>query len=117
MLTCHKKRPSQFFFHKKKSLSMPQKITTCRSQSYTVSTKYSIVRGRIEVKNVLRKCRICRKYQGGPFKMPPMSPWPKSKLTLSAPFKYTGLLWAPCTSNWRIKRRKRCGFAYSLALL
>ena len=91
-------------------LPQKEKITTCRSQSYTVSTKYWIVRGRIEVKNVLRKCRICPKYQGGPFKMPP-------KLTRSAPFKYTDLDYfgPPCTSSWRIKRRKRCGFAYSLA--
>ena len=56
-----------------------------------IRTKYWIVRGRVEVKNVLRKCRICCKYQGGLFKMPPMSPWPKNKLTQSAPFKHTGL--------------------------
>ena len=45
-----------------------------------IRTKYWIVLGRAEVKNVLRKCRTCRKYQGGPFKMPSMSPWPKNKL-------------------------------------
>ena len=43
-----------------------------------IRTKYWIVRGKAEVKNVLRKCRICRNYQGGPFKVPPMSPWPKT---------------------------------------
>ena len=56
-----------------------------------IRTEYWIVRGRVGVKNVLRESRICRKYQGRPFKMPPMSPWPKNKLTQSAPFKHTGL--------------------------
>ena len=56
-----------------------------------IRAKYWIVGGRVGVRNVLRKCRICRKYQGGPFKMPPMSPWPKNKLARSALFKHTGI--------------------------
>ncbi|MEM7375589.1 MAG: reverse transcriptase domain-containing protein [Bacteroidota bacterium] len=56
-----------------------------------IRTKYWIPQGRAEVKYVLKRCKICRKHQGGPYKMPAMSPWPKSKLTRSIPFKRTGL--------------------------
>jgi len=56
-----------------------------------IRMKYWIEKGRAEVKKVLRQCKICRKYQGGPFKMPQMSPWPKEKLTRSLPFQHTGL--------------------------
>ena len=54
-------------------------------------TKYWIPQARAEIKYVLRRCRICRKHQGGPYKMPLMSPWPKGKLSKSIPFKKTGL--------------------------
>ena len=32
-----------------------------------------------------------KKNQGGPFKLPSMSPWPRKKVEKSAPFTYTGL--------------------------
>ena len=54
-------------------------------------TQYWIPQGRAEVKYTLKRCRICRKHQGGPYKMPAMSPWPKSKLIRSVPFDKTGL--------------------------
>ncbi|XP_066926074.1 uncharacterized protein [Clytia hemisphaerica] len=53
--------------------------------------QYWIPQGRAEIKHVLRRCKICRKHQGGPYKMPDMSPYPRSKLTRSTPFKTTGL--------------------------
>ena len=53
--------------------------------------KYSIPKGRAEVKQVLRKCNVCQKYQGGPFKMSSMSPWPSNKVIRSLVFQYTGL--------------------------
>ena len=56
-----------------------------------IRSKYWIPKGRAEVKLVLRRCKICQKYQGGPFKMPPMSPWPQFKTTISKPFQNTGL--------------------------
>ena len=52
---------------------------------------YWIQKGRAEVKYILNRCRTCRKYQGGPFKMPEMSPWPKDKTTRAVPFQKTGL--------------------------
>ena len=56
-----------------------------------IRMKYWIPKGRAEVKRVLRKCNVCQKYQGGPFKMPSMSPWPSHKVIRSLPFQYNGL--------------------------
>ena len=56
-----------------------------------IRMKYWIPKGRAEVKRVLRKCNVCQKYQGGPFKMLSMSPWPSNKVIRSLPFQYTGL--------------------------
>lgn len=56
-----------------------------------IRRKYWIPQGRAEIKFVLRRCRTCRKHQGGPYRMPAMSPWPRDKLTRSVPFQKTGL--------------------------
>ena len=56
-----------------------------------VRMKYWIPKGRAEVKRVLGKWNVCQKYQGGPFKMPSMSPWPSNKVIRSLPFQNTGL--------------------------
>ena len=56
-----------------------------------VRMKYWIPKGQAEVKRVLGKCNVCQKYQGGPFKMLSMSPWPSNKVMRSLPFQYTGL--------------------------
>ena len=39
--------------------------------------QYWIPQGRATVKKVLRHCLICRKYDGGPFRLPAMAPWPR----------------------------------------
>ena len=56
-----------------------------------VRMKYWIPKGWSEVKWVLTKCNVRQKYQGGPFRMPSMSPWPKNKVIRSLPFQYIGL--------------------------
>ena len=56
-----------------------------------IRMKYWIPKGRAEVKRVLRKCNVCQKYQGGPFKMPSMSPCQNNKVIRSLPFQHTGL--------------------------
>ena len=69
-----------------------------------IRTKYWIVRGRVEVENVLRKCKTCHKHQGGPSQDPHFS---------------NILAWTtldPCILNWRIGRRKRYGSAYSVVI-
>ena len=47
--------------------------------------------GRATVKKVLRHCRICRKYEGGPFRLSAMAPWPRERVSKATPFTYTGL--------------------------
>ena len=56
-----------------------------------IRMKYWTPKGQAEVKGVLRKCNVCQKYQGGPFKMLSMSPWPNNKVIRSLPFQYTSL--------------------------
>ena len=47
--------------------------------------------GRAEVKKAIHDCGTCKRFQGGPFKLPSMSPWPRRNVAQSAPFSYTGL--------------------------
>ena len=53
--------------------------------------QYWIRQGKAMVKQVLHHCLICRKYEGGPFRLPAMAPWPKERVTKATPFTYTGL--------------------------
>nr|XP_022295086.1 uncharacterized protein LOC111105209 [Crassostrea virginica] len=53
-----------------------------------IRQKYWIPQGRSEVKRILRKCIVCKKYEGGPYKMPLMPPLPKKRVNESAPFTY-----------------------------
>ena len=43
------------------------------------------------VRSVLHHCEICRKYHGGPFKMPMKLAWPAEKMNKATPFTFTGL--------------------------
>jgi len=56
-----------------------------------VRYKFWIPQGRATVKSVLRQCNVCRRCEGGPYKVPEMPPLPKSRVTSSAPFSKTGL--------------------------
>ena len=53
--------------------------------------EYWIPQGRAEVKKAIHGCGTCKRFQGGPFKLPSMSPWPRKKVAKCAPFTYTGL--------------------------
>ena len=53
--------------------------------------QYWIPQGRAMVKKVLRHCLICRTYEGGPFRLPAMAPWPRERVSKATPFTYTGL--------------------------
>lgn len=75
--------------------------------------KYWIPQGRSTVRQVLRRCLVCRKYEGGPYRMPPMAPYPRSKVSRSVPFSNTGLdylgpIYVRC--NKEIKKRWICLF-------
>ena len=53
--------------------------------------QYWIPQGRAMVRKVPRHCLICRKYEGGPFRLPAMAPWPRERVSKATPFTYTGL--------------------------
>ena len=44
-----------------------------------------VTRRRESVKNVLKKCLVCKRYEGGPFRMHKLAPLPKERLTKSYP--------------------------------
>ena len=53
--------------------------------------EYWIPQGRSQVKTTLNQCRVCRRTEGNPFRMPRMPPWPKERVNEALPFEYTGL--------------------------
>ncbi|XP_060575739.1 uncharacterized protein LOC132733143 [Ruditapes philippinarum] len=57
----------------------------------SVRHKYWIPQGRAVVRSVISACTICRKVEGGPYKMPNMPSIPKMRVSESSPFTYTGL--------------------------
>lgn len=56
-----------------------------------VRHRYWIPHGRSVVKRVLRHCAICRRHEGGPYKMPLMPPLPNKRVSKSVPFTCTGI--------------------------
>ena len=60
--------------------------TLCR-----IRNTFWIPQGRATVRQILRHCRTCKRFEGGPFKMPNMPPFPKSRVSRSLPFQRTGL--------------------------
>ena len=72
-----------------------RKAVSCWSFTYSCSTleakQYWIPQGRATVKKVPRHCLICRKYEGGPFRLSAMAPWPREQVSKATPFTYTGL--------------------------
>ncbi|CAM1294859.1 Uncharacterised protein r2_g406 [Pycnogonum litorale] len=56
-----------------------------------VRQRYWIPKGRSEVKRTLSECRICRKSEGGPYRVPPMPPLPEERVNRRTPFDETGL--------------------------
>ena len=53
--------------------------------------KYWLPHGRATVVAVIWNCTICRRQEGGPYKMPVMAPLPKSRVTSAVPLSRTGL--------------------------
>ena len=41
--------------------------------------------------SVLKRCTVCRRHEGGPYRMPEMAPLPKTHITEAIPFSKTGL--------------------------
>jgi hypothetical protein len=56
-----------------------------------VRNRFWIPHGRAIVKSVLKSCMICRRFEGGPYKMPPFCSYPKSRVTEGIPFSRIGI--------------------------
>lgn len=56
-----------------------------------VRNKFWIPKGRAVVRQVIQKCVVNRRHDGGPYKMPPMVPLPPLRVTEAPPFSRTGL--------------------------
>jgi len=57
----------------------------------TIRHEFWIPKGRSQVRKVINECQTCRRWEGGPFKMPKMPPIPKMRLSPSAPFTNVGI--------------------------
>jgi hypothetical protein len=53
--------------------------------------RYWVPHGRATVRKIINMCLLCRRHDGGPYKMPPMAPLPHSRVSKSTPFTYVGL--------------------------
>ena len=68
--------------------SLHSGVSQCLSQ---LRYKYWIPHGRATVRSVLRKFMVCRRHEGGPYKMPLMAPLPKTRVTEADAFSRTVL--------------------------
>ena len=53
--------------------------------------RFWIMKGRTIVKSVLYKCVVCRRWEGGSFRLPPLPPLPTVRVDAVAPFEHTGV--------------------------
>ena len=65
--------------------------TGCAQILSLIRQKFWIPQGRAAVNRVLKRCAICRRHEGGPYKMPLMPPIPTERVSASAPFTYVGV--------------------------
>lgn len=56
-----------------------------------VRQRYWVPHGRSTVKKIIKGCTTCRKWEGGPYRMPEVPPLPAERVTRSSPFSQTGL--------------------------
>ena len=56
-----------------------------------IRLKYWIPKGRSVIRTVQRNCNVCRRHEGGPYRMPALAPLPPSRVQEAPPFSRTGL--------------------------
>lgn len=56
-----------------------------------IRERFWIVKARSLVKSVIHRCVICRRYEGGNYKLPPMPFLPEIRLAEAAPFLHVGI--------------------------
>ena len=57
----------------------------------TIRGRFWVPRGREVVKKIVRKCTICRRVEGAPYRPPPTPDLPLERVSLDPPFSHTGL--------------------------
>ena len=80
-----------------------------------------VLKGREAVKRVIRKCTICRRYEGKPFIAPPSPELPTDRVYEGPPFTYTGIdfagpLYVNSASPENRSRAYRCLFTSTRAV-
>ena len=60
----------------------------CAQTLSLIRQKFWIPQGRAAVNRILKRCAVCRRHEGGPYKMPPIS---TERVSESAPFTYVGV--------------------------
>ena len=86
-------QPRQEHFSKLLIQDMHHKIRHCGvSQTPAqIRQRYWIPQGQTAVKIMLKRCLICLRFQGAPYKVKPMAPWPTSKVIRTKTFTNTDL--------------------------
>jgi hypothetical protein len=56
-----------------------------------IRQNFWIPQGRAIVKRVIKRCKICQRFEGGAYKLPPMAPLPKGRVTVAIPFSKVGI--------------------------
>jgi hypothetical protein len=74
----------------------------------SIRQRFWIPKIRSTVKYVLHRCLICRRYDGGSYRMPPMAPIPELRVSQTTPFAHTGLdYFGPMYIKYSGETRKR----------
>lgn len=121
MLNCLWRQFIQYFFPIKRSHFTSLLIKEYHQKlfhsgvSHKLRNEYCIPQGRAEVKKAIHGCGTCKIFQGGPFKLPSMSPWLRKKVAKSAPFTYTGLdYFGPLYIQAENSKEKSLGMSFHL---
>ena len=56
-----------------------------------VRARYWILKGRLLVKRILRKCVVCKRFEGRPYSAPVPPPLPDFRVKMDSPFSSTGV--------------------------
>lgn len=112
LLTCHKKRSLRLFFQEKESCQANDWRILNLTPSQ-IRAEYWIVRGRANVKNVLKKCKRCRKMSTQEVSNVAMAEKQVNKIT-TFQTHWRGLLWTLVCKTEESKEEKSMGLLIHL---